>query len=109
MDFINQISIACSNLLIADALRYIDVLYEMTAEKCVNLFLPNHTQHNIDIIETELKNTQDYIFDYITTCNYALEKCQIKTLKSKARAEKHNTRIILYNLIGKEVKETDEN
>jgi hypothetical protein len=109
MDFINQVSIACSNLLITDAKNYIDVLYDMTAEKCINLCLPNHTDYNVEIIERELKNTQEYFFDYLKTCEYALEKCQMKQLKRLAKEEKHKIRLFLYGLIGKEVTDTNEN
>lgn len=109
MDFINQVSIACSNLLITDAKNYIDVLYDLTAEKCINLFLPNHTDYNVEIIERELKNTQDFFLDYLQTCEYALEKCQMKQLKRLAKEEKHKVRLFLYDLIGKEVKAPDEN
>lgn len=109
MDFINQVSIACSNMLIADAKHYINVLYELTAEKCINLFLPNHTDYNVEIIERELKNTQEFFFDYLKTCEYALEKCQMKQLKKLSKEEKHKIRLLLYGLIGKEVTDPDEN
>ena len=109
MDFINQVSIACANVLIADTLRYTDELYEMCTEKCINLFLPNKTDYNVEIIEEELKYTQEYIFDFITTCNYALEKCQTRTLKHHVRHTKNETRKKLYKLIGKEVTTDNEN
>lgn len=109
MDFINQVSIACSSILIADSKKFIDALYEMTEEKCINLFLPNHTDYNVEIIERELKNTQEFFFDYLQTCEYALEKCQMKQLKRLSKDQKHNTRLILYSIIGKEVTESDEN
>lgn len=103
MDFINQVSIACANVLIADTLRYTDELFEMCAEKCINLVLPNKTDYNVEIIERELKETQNYIFSFITTCDYALEKCQTRSLKHHVRHTKNETRKILYKLIGKEV------
>lgn len=109
MDFINQISITCATMLIDDVMKYTDELYDMTGIKCTNLMIPSHTDYNKDIIERELKNTQDFIFDFIQSTTYAIEKDVIKRLKSYVRKQKHNCRKQLYQLYGMETIKKDEN
>lgn len=109
MDFINQISIACATMLIGDVMKYTDELYDMTCVKCTNLMIPSHTDYNKEIIERELEFTQDYIFDFILSTTYAIEKDIIKELKSYVRKQKNNCRKQLYQLNGMEMIKKDEN
>lgn len=98
-DFINAMDCLSSAILIHECVELIDFLYEKTATKCINLFIPKQDTHNNDIISEELKNTQDYIYCFITSCEYQLQKETIKQLKKYCREVKYETNKKLYEVL----------
>lgn len=97
LSFIESVANA---ILIKECVELIDFLYKETSIKCVNLSLPKQDEYNRDIITREMKNTQDYIFDFIVSCNYQLEKETIKELKKYARKIKFKSTQDLYTFLG---------
>ena len=89
-----------SAILIQDTLELIECLYDKTCVKCINLCIPHNDCANIDIITREMKFTQDYIYDFITSCSYELSKETIKALKKRTRERKYEATKRLYKLFG---------
>lgn len=95
----NFIDTVASITLIHECIELTDTLYSKTAVKCCNLFIPHADAMNNDIIAREMKDTQDYIYSFIKSCEYQLQKDTIKELKKYCRDTKYKTTQTLYDTL----------
>lgn len=76
--------------------------YSATRMKCISLFTDDDA-HNNDIIAVEMRNTQNFIFDFITAHRFICVDGWVKDAKKFVREHKYKITQELYE-IAKECK-----